>query len=57
MTQTLVPEDCFPKALRKLLDGRDNGPITISVEEVKEAREWKSRLEKDIMKILDGLEQ
>ena len=55
MTKMQVIDDFFPMALRKLFNG-PAVPLNISIEEVNEAREWKTRLDRDIMKILDGLE-
>lgn len=55
MTQMKVPEDFFPAALRKIFYETDVGPLSISIEEVSEARRWKANLDRDIMAIQDGL--
>lgn len=51
MTVLKEPEDIYPMALRKIFYGTDTGPLELSVEELKEAREWKRQLDLDIMSI------
>lgn len=51
MTVLQEPEDIYPMALRKLFFGIESGPLELSVEEVKEAREWKRQLDLDILEI------
>ena len=51
MTVLKEPEDIYPMALRKIFYGTDTGPLELSVEELKEAREWKRKLDLDILEI------
>ena len=51
MTVLQEPEDIYPSALRKLFFGIESGPLELSVDEVKEAREWKRQLDLDILEI------
>ena len=55
MTNKVEPEDIFPVALRKIFDGKDTGPLELSVEEIKEARAWKRQLDLDIKEIDEQL--
>ena len=51
MTVLQEPEEIYPAALRKLFFGNESGPMELSAEEVKEAREWKRQLDLDILEI------
>ena len=52
MTKKSLPEDIYPVALRKIFnDSEIAGPLELSVEEIKEAREWKRQLDLDIAEI------
>lgn len=51
MTVLQEPEEIYPAALRKLFFGTESGPMELSAEEVKEAREWKRQLDLDILEI------
>ena len=51
MTSLKEPEEIYPVALRKLFFGTESGPMELTKEEVKEAREWKRQLDLDILEI------
>ena len=51
MTVLADPDDYYPAALRKLFDDELAGPLELSTEEIKEARQWKRRLLADIYDI------
>lgn len=51
MTNKIEPEDFYPVALRKIFYGIDSGPLELTAQEVREAREWKRQLDLDILEI------
>lgn len=51
MTVLAEPEDFYPVALRKIFFGENSGPLKLTEKEVNEAREWKRRLDLEIMEI------
>ena len=51
MTNKIEPEDFYPVALRKIFYGTDPGPLELTAQEVREAREWKRQLDLDILEI------
>ena len=51
MTVLQEPEEIYPVALRKLFFGTESGPMELTEKEVKEAREWKRKLDLDILEI------
>lgn len=51
MTKYEPPDEFFPAALRKIFNEKLNGPLELSVKELKEARAWKRKLDLDIAEI------
>ena len=51
MTVLEEPEDFYPVALRKVFYGVESGPLELTAEEIAEAREWKRKLDLDILEI------
>lgn len=51
MTSKIEPEDFYPVALRKIFFGTESGPMELTAEEIREAREWKRQLDLDILEI------
>ena len=51
MTNKIEPEEIYPVALRKIFFGTESGPMELTAEEIREAREWKRQLDLDILEI------